>query len=357
MTKIPSVDDLYDLPPKARNRLTERNGVFVVDPAAGQAATSASGAIQSKIGKAAAFGGGIVVIPPGLYPIGTTLTVPSGVTIEGSGRGVTILRNMDNVNTSVIKQSVLNTVDVTLRDMTVDGKMAAQTLGVSVIRIDSCYRWVFSNLEVLGGKRIPGDPLGLGECIELLKGGHHKIIGCYVHDTDYDGVKLRTSHYNIITNLHAHNCGKSGVQIAYAKDLGEAGYPSTFNLITGLTVTHETGIPGNDSPSTTGVTFHAGEDTTIVGMMVDGTMDCFNAAAITARNTATGVEARVRSVHNDAEAFLDLARATVVNARVRSFDNTYVSPTLIGLTMNSTLRVVGPDLIFRTGGADTNLTP
>ena len=253
--RILSVDDLFDVPPQTRNRLARNHGLFVVDRAFGDGTTDATAAIQSKLSQAGAAGGGTVLIPDGTYIKGAALVVPSGVTVQGVGWG-TVVKNGSGVGQHVFAIGQ-NTERVTIRDLAADGnRLSGATTPFSVIFAEGAKNCTFHNLDLQGGLRLYGYPhpeSGRGECIEWANGSDGATISdCYVHDTDYDGVKVRGAHRAVITNLRAHNCSKSAVQ--FASGLGVF---ASYSSATGVLVTHDTGSPRTSvSPAVTGVTYH-----------------------------------------------------------------------------------------------------
>jgi len=164
----------------------------VKDPygAIGDGVVDDTAAIQRAI-DAAAAGGGVVFFPPGTYKITSTLTVPSNVTLQGAGMGLTTIympsANFTNTTaatygaTSVAINCSGQTgapftanVDITLRDFTVESQVSdGRHLYPILARNVSNLR--IHHVEVTG---IPaGNLITLDSVI-----GASAIHDCYLHD-------------------------------------------------------------------------------------------------------------------------------------------------------------------------------
>jgi VCBS repeat-containing protein len=100
-------------------------------------------AIQAAINAAAKAGGGVVYVPAGTYIVGPggadvsdgAIELPSNITLQGAGMGVTVLKLADNVaqqiNGFVRTPYGVATHDVALLDLTLDGNRANNTVKVN----------------------------------------------------------------------------------------------------------------------------------------------------------------------------------------------------------------------------------
>lgn len=91
--------------------------------AKGDGSTNDATAIQSAIDDAGNAGGGVVFIPSGTYMTGSQLTVPSKVTVCGTGSGSVVRRatSLDAVNgLFYLNGSSGDVTDVTIRDLCID---------------------------------------------------------------------------------------------------------------------------------------------------------------------------------------------------------------------------------------------
>ena len=65
-------------------------------------------AIRRAVNAAGAAGGGIVYVPPGAYSLGSTVTVPSGVSLIGAGRGATKFTAMSDFGSILLLDGASN---------------------------------------------------------------------------------------------------------------------------------------------------------------------------------------------------------------------------------------------------------
>lgn len=266
--RLTSVNDLFDLPSWVRDRLAWRKGQVIVDRSLGDGITDATAALQSAINKAGTWGGGTVLIPPGTFMKAAALTIPSGVTIQGSGRS-SVVKNFDAAGQPVFAIGS-GVAGVTIRDLHADGAYkTGHTVAFSTIFAEGARNCTFHNLEVSGGTRLyafPHPESGRGEGIEWAHGADGATISdCYVHDVDYGGVKVRGAKNVTITNLRAHNCGGQGMQFSSG-----LGVPSVGVVAVGVVVTHDSGVPGTGSLGTSAATFHDTYNCSISGMYATG---------------------------------------------------------------------------------------
>jgi Pectate lyase superfamily protein len=100
-------------------------------------------AINAALAAVAAAEGGIVVLPPGTYLVGSTLNMPTTAPVELTGSGsATTIKLKDAANVDVISQSNFGTLTgrrstngvfrVVIRDLTIDGNKANNAAGFGI---------------------------------------------------------------------------------------------------------------------------------------------------------------------------------------------------------------------------------
>lgn len=126
--------------------------------ATGDGITDDSTSIQDAF-DAAAVDGGEVYFPPGIYIVGTTLSIPTSnpVSIIGAGKFKTIIKLADNADVTVMETkdfdvlyaavSVNGMTRVVLRDFTIDGNSANNALGHGL----RLYGWAYKveNIDIV----------------------------------------------------------------------------------------------------------------------------------------------------------------------------------------------------------------
>lgn len=104
-------------------------GVFSVTDfrAAGDGVTDDSAAINAAI--SAASPGGVVFFPGGTFLLSSYLTLDSGVTLRGLGRGVSVIKASSSLGATAMLRSSLSggTTDVAIEDLEFDGNKANRT--------------------------------------------------------------------------------------------------------------------------------------------------------------------------------------------------------------------------------------
>lgn len=225
--------------------------------------------------------GGRFYIPDGEYSkSGTAIPVqsntelifgPNAIIKNATGSNAPILSNSDRTN---------GNTNIIIRGGKFDGNRANQTGQYSVLDFQRVTNSRFIGCDIQGGKRNASFPNGTeGEGIVLRYSDRNFVLNCYSHDNDYDGIKLRSSKYNVINgNVCAEN-GRSGIQISfqatntsppYNDNEGVYSAGSNFNTITNNTITHSTGTPTSVSPTNSGIYLHTGSNNTISGNVIHG---------------------------------------------------------------------------------------
>jgi len=167
--------------------------------------TADDGPALSAAAAAGAAAGLPVLIPNGLYRIGTTFVLPTGVSIIGAGKGATVLFASASLSGQVIRNSdsVNGNDDITLTGFTVDANranrpsetQAAVRIGVSLLEGGTgyCDRINVSDIEVRESNR-----LGL----QFARIRDSKVQGNLVHDNVRDGI---TFYYDCSDTVVSHN--------------------------------------------------------------------------------------------------------------------------------------------------------
>jgi hypothetical protein len=120
--------------------------------AVGDGVTDDTAAIQAAIDAVASAGGGTVLLPPGVFLVSDTITLASGVTLQGSGVPSTILRGDDLdgpiVGTTVVAYAASPTIRAPqVRDLVIDNQ-DRDTAGGIGLDISGCYDAVVDNVVV-----------------------------------------------------------------------------------------------------------------------------------------------------------------------------------------------------------------
>lgn len=282
--RIVSVDDNFDLPIQTRNRLAASHGLQVVDPSFGDGITDATAEIQSKLTKAGAEGG-IVVIPAGTFMKTAPLSIPDGVTVQGLGPGQTTVKNYMGGGDTVFRNA--NTAGgggITVRDIRLDGLRHGGpegSMGYSTLHFYGLSKRSFiSNVHAIGGDRrilFPEPNSGRGECIELQLSDYVQLDNVYVEGAEYDGLKIRGGRFIQVNNFRAHNCTKGGLQMS--ANGTEEGLPddisASYCTVTNALITHDTGVGLYQNPA---ITWHNTLYCTVIGLNVVGTGTAFATA-------------------------------------------------------------------------------
>lgn len=118
-------------------------------PAVRRSPGSDATGIQTALYAAAEAGGGIVYVPVGTYIIDQTLNIPSKVTLQGEG-AQSILKAKVGLDAPVLLDLDATNVDITIRDLKIDGNKANQTVGAGApgIKMGNVDNLLISNVWV-----------------------------------------------------------------------------------------------------------------------------------------------------------------------------------------------------------------
>lgn len=140
-------------------------------------------------------GGVEVQLPPGVFWVKSTVVIPTGCTLKGSGAG-TVLKAVAGLNADVIANAAAATA-VQIRDLTVDGNRANQTAG-NGINLDGADDCVVENVQITS---CYGDGLVLSG---LNRASVSKVTAT---DCGSDGIHMVTAVRSVLTDCHAYdNC-------------------------------------------------------------------------------------------------------------------------------------------------------
>jgi hypothetical protein len=120
--------------------------------AVGDGVTDDATAIQAAINAMASVGGGVVNLTEGTFIIGATLLMKDGVSLQGEGRAVTIIKLKNSANCNLIdKDPAATGLNMGLFDLTFNGNQANNTQGgVLLIGPDGQrgFAWVVERIVV-----------------------------------------------------------------------------------------------------------------------------------------------------------------------------------------------------------------
>lgn len=186
---------------------------FELVPAAfGDGVTDATDAIQARLNAVSAAGGGMVIIPPGIYMVrGYEVKLPSYCTLAGCGMGITTLKMIAGDYSALAKCAVLvndgyggstftQNYNIFIQDLTLDGNTANVTPATEheVLNIGNTTTVRITRCEFKNGPQ---------EGIDFDYVADGVIDGCYVHDVNGDGIHTWTHNARItVSNCHIRGC-------------------------------------------------------------------------------------------------------------------------------------------------------
>lgn len=287
VNRLVSVGDDFTLPPTVKAadanlpaRLSDT--ALSATYATGRTPAAPSGsndlvALQAAIDTAAAAGTPLT-LKKSFYLVSGTVKVPSNTVIEGNGATI---QAMPGTNVSVLANSdaVNGNTGISIRNLKLDGNGANQTVQFTVATMTKVTHSRFQNLDVQGGLRNQMFPNGTyGEGFSLILSDHNEVIGGRFHHNAYDGLKLRSSNWNRISNVLCDDNGRSGIQISFFSPTGppynvgenveSAG--SNDNVLENIIVRHSTGTPHSTAPTTSGIYFHTAARNIVKGFQIEG---------------------------------------------------------------------------------------
>jgi Pectate lyase superfamily protein len=243
--------------------------------AKGNGTADDSAAIQAAI-SATATDGRTVYLPAGIYMIGQPVHFRDGLTLQGAGRSVTILRLMPTCNGPILETQVKGQFDddLVVCDMTLDGDGAHSNFtgnGVALLHSYNLRRWHIARCRITGGRSYglglqgnestgngPQEDIYIADCefeanhygnegtggVDVKSSARLTMVNC-VARKEAVGFDIR-SHFGTFINCHARECtygflfrqtnniGESTANEAYVTVLGGSGQDCDV----GLTVAH-----------------------------------------------------------------------------------------------------------------------
>lgn len=247
----------------------------------------------------------MIFVPAGVYSIAATLLIGDHVALLGEALYSSRFVAAPGLNGHVLTNAdkVTGNTGITLRNVAFDANGANQTAEVNAVDLTRVRHSLIDNIEATGGRRNAMGGTGgegtNGEGLCLRRCEYNEIRGGYFHHNDYDGIKLRTSHFNRITGPRCVDNGRSGCQLAYERDgVAQEGVEadgSNHNLLDGVIVTHSTGSPHQFAPTTSGVYLHTASRNVIRGLQVHGLRQGVGVYAGSVDNMFEGGNIRARA--------------------------------------------------------------
>lgn len=202
-------------------------------------------AIEAAWTELGALGGGTVVTKgPGETWVLQTQLNSQGATVTWMSDKSLTLQARANLDINVV---VITHSRVTLVSVKVDANKANQTAGadLSAIQFADGADWGLAyGCEGYNAQRQTA--IG-GDGIEVMAGADHVIVNmCFVHDNDYDGIKLRGTYYSIATDNTCLDNGAGGVQ----------GTDSAYSCVIANNTIRGNRVVGPTATWTRGITLH-----------------------------------------------------------------------------------------------------
>ena len=195
--------------------------------ARGDGVTDDAPAINAAITSAAAAGG-IVLFPPGIYIVGSTIVLKSNVMLEGAGQTATILRGKSGTTHVMLQTQDYATLQGSntpagpykfgLRAMGIDGNKSVRT-GGDCIQIYG-YAYLLDNIEVYNAPAIgiysewcisAGSPPGISPANDFMEA---RIDYLRVFECVSDGFVFSGPHDSLISNVLVYVNGRYGANFA-----------------------------------------------------------------------------------------------------------------------------------------------
>ncbi len=163
--------------------------------------------------------GGTVYIGAGTIDITASLTLYTGVALRGAGMGATVLRLGTAANTHVILGS--GVTDFTIRDLTIDGNKANNTVAASGIRLLTCTR---ARIDRVHAKDCEQDGFYISGCTDVT------VNACVSTDNLRNGFSCGDA-ASVSIRVSFTGCTSSGH--ADSGDIGFALEPASYSSVIG----------------------------------------------------------------------------------------------------------------------------
>jgi parallel beta-helix repeat protein len=212
---------------------------YTATPASG---TVLSGSLKTVVQTAAesltAGGGGTIRFTAGDFDLGGTwweFDDIVGVTFEGAGMGVTVIRNNAGNATDTEPFDMTACDFITIRDLTVKAGGPLRTTS-DAIDFDGGDHVVIERVEVSGSRArgIIFDGKGSGN---ISHADDNVVRDCYVHDVPGDAIELLASGRNLVEGCRLVGVGGYGIRIGKSSSVAtQPNKPSDANTVRGNTI-------------------------------------------------------------------------------------------------------------------------
>ncbi len=173
--------------------------VLVPDPGLDDTAQIAASAVAS----------GGVLLGPGTF-IASSVLLRSGLRIQGTGQGITVLKQKDNSDVVFIQLAAGSLTDVHISDLTIDGNKANQsaaataTVQFAAFTHSSIRRVTVKNAEGIAIKLYQGSDLEVSDCTVLDCGSSNTSDGSHTGIWASEVTRLKVNRNTVST---ASDCG------------------------------------------------------------------------------------------------------------------------------------------------------
>ncbi len=156
--------------------------------------------IQAAIDVCAGKGGGTVLIPAGMYTV-PPLVLKTGVTLQGSGIGVTVLTLSAGSNTAFVTAAT-STKNVTLTGISFDANKSAQTASADALKLVGTNNVIVDTCQFYNA-------LGHGVSLDACNG--FTIRSSQIYSNESNGLIYRDTKSLRIADNHIYNNKQRGV--------------------------------------------------------------------------------------------------------------------------------------------------
>ena len=163
-------------------------------------------------------GGGTVWLSDGLFVLSKNVAIEgNNIALRGVGRDRTVLRLKDGApkfDKAGLVRSI-NTRNISIRDMTIDGNRAKQVAsnnyGRYGIFTETCNNTVFDNLRVTNWHGYGIDPHGQGGTYRPAY--NCTVTNCLVENNGYDGITVDKTVNTLVANNTVVNNSRHGINV------------------------------------------------------------------------------------------------------------------------------------------------
>lgn len=176
--------------------------------------------IQAALDLVKSKGGGTVWLSDGLFILSKNVAINgNSITIRGQGMDKTILR-LKNGASKFAKAGFIRSVDtrdIAMRDMTLDGNKAYQSTSTDTnygrygVFTETCNNTVFDGLRVINWYGYGIDPHGEGGVYH--PGYYCQVTNNVVENNGYDGITIDKTENTIVSGNTVRNNGRHGINV------------------------------------------------------------------------------------------------------------------------------------------------